>query len=169
MFFVERRGGGHAEHVVPSPSNWHTPRHMYFQTNMLASLPAALANDGKADTLLTLNVADDVNAASTEIDHITLQIAISDGAGEVLSVDERLEEIGSKVEVRLNNILLDNPHTKTIDAPKVDAFKNWLIFSVAPRYLAVGANLVGVRLNQRLPAVFGRVQIEKLELHIRYR
>ena len=169
VFFVERRGGGHAEHVVPSPANWHTPRHMYFQTNMLASLPAALANDGKADTLLTLNVADDVNAASEEIDQITLRIAIFDEAGEALSVDERLEKIGLRVEVRMNNILLDTPRTETVETPKGDAFKNWLIFTVAPRYLAVGANLVGVRLSQRLPAIFGRVQIEKLELHIRYR
>ena len=169
VFFVERRGGGHAEYVVPSPANWHTPRHMYFQTNMLASLPATLANDGRADTLLTLNVADDVNAASEEIDQMTLRIAISDEAGEALSVDESLESLGSRVEVRLNNILLDIPHTETVETPMGDAFKNWLICTVAPRYLAVGANLVGVRLSEQLPPVFGRIQIEKLELHVCYR
>ena len=109
VFFVERRGGGHAEYVVPSPANWHTPRHMYFQTNMRAALPAALANDGGEDTLLTLNVGDDVNAASEEIDQITLRIAISDEAGEALSLNERFEEIGSRVEVRLNNLLLNAP------------------------------------------------------------
>ena len=53
--------------------------------------------------------------------------------------------------------------------PKGDTFNNWLIFTVAPRYLAVGANLVGVRLSQQLPSLFGRTQIEKLELHVRYR
>ena len=169
VFFVERRGGGHAEYVVPSPANWHTPRHMYFQTNMLAALPAVLVDDGREDTLLTLNVGDDVNAASDEIDQITLRIAISDEAGEALSVEERLEKLGSGVEVRLNNILLDRPSTETVEAPKIDAFKNWLVFTVAPRYLALGANLVGVRLSQRLPTVFGRIQIEKLELPIRYR
>ena len=169
VFFVERRGGGHAEYVVPSPANWHTPRHMYFQTNMLAALPAALADDGGEDTLLTLNVADDVNAASEEIHHLTLRIAVSDEAGEAVSVEERLEAIGAGVEVRLNNILLDAPRTETVETPTGDAFKNWLIFTVAPRYLAVGANLVGVRLSQQLPAAFGRIQVEKLELHIRYR
>ena len=169
VFFVERRGGGHAEYVVPSPANWHTPRHMYFQTNMLASLPAALVDDGGEDTLLTLNVADDVNAVSEEIDQITLRIAVSDEAGEALSAEEKLENLGSGVEARLNNILLDIPRAETVDTPKVDAFKNWLIFTVPPRYLVVGANLVGVRLNQQLPAVFGRVQIEKLELHVRYK
>ena len=169
VFFVERRGGGHAEYVVPSPANWHTPRHMYFQTNMLATLPAALVDDGGEDTLLTLNVADDVNAASAAIDQITLRIAISDEAGETSSVDERLENLGSGIEVRLNNILLDTPRTETVDTPHVDAFKNWLIFTVPPRYLAVGANLVGVRLNQQLPSIFGRIGIEKLELHVRYR
>ena len=169
VFFVERRGGGHAEYVVPSPANWHTPRHMYFQTNMLAALPAALADDGGEDTLLTLNVADDVKAVSKEIDQITLRIAVSDEAGEAVSVDERLEALGLGVEVRLNNILLDAPRAETLDTSKVDAFKNWLIFTVAPRYLAVGANLVGVRLSQQLPVVFGHIQIEKLELHVRYK
>ncbi len=168
VFFVERRGGGHAEYVVPSPANWHTPRHMYFQTNMLASLPATLVDDGREDTLLTLNVADDVNAASVEIDQITLQIAVSDAAGEVLSLDERLEMLGSKVAVRLNNIPLDAPRTETVETSN-EAFKNWLIFTVKPGYLAVGANLVGVGLSQQLPAVFGHIQIEKLELHVRYR
>ena len=89
--------------------------------------------------------------------------------GEALSVDERLEELGSRVEVRLNNILLDTPRAETTEPAKGDAFKNWLVFTVAPRYLAVGANLVGVRLSQQLPVAFGRIQIEKLELHVRYR
>lgn len=169
VFFVERRGGGHAEYVVPSPANWNTPRHMYFQTNMLAALPAGLAEDGKQDTLLTLNVADDVSAALEEIDQITLRIAVSDEAGEAPSVGDRLEEIGSRVEARLNNILLDAPHTEAVETPEGDAFKNWLIFAVAPCYLAVGANLVGVRLSQQLPSLFGRIQIEKLELHVRYK
>ena len=128
VFFVERRGGGHAEYVVPSPANWNTPRHMYFQTNMLASLPAALEGDGKEDTLFILNVADDVNAASEEINQITLRIAISDESGKALSVDERLEMLGSRVEVRLNNILLDAPHPEAVETPEGDAFKNWLIF-----------------------------------------
>ena len=169
VFFVERRGGGHAEYVVPAPADWRTPRHMYFQTNMLAALPAALADDGQEDTLLTLNVADDVNAVSEEIDQMTLRMAISDEAGEALSADERLENLGLGVEVRLNNILLDTPRAETVENPKGDVFKNWLIFTVAPRYLAVGANLVGVRLSQQRPAIFGRIQIEKLEIHIRYR
>ena len=169
VFFVERRGGGHAEYVVPSPANWRTPRHMYFQTNMLATLPAALVPDGTEDTLLTLNVADDMNAASEEIDQITLRIAISDEAAEALSAEEKLEEFASRGEVRLNNILLDTPRTETVEIPKGEAFKNWLIFTVQPSYLAVGANLVGVRLSQQPPAAFGRIQIEKLELHVRYK
>ena len=169
VFFVERRGGGHAEQVVPSPANWRTPRHMYFQTNMLAALPAGLAEDGGEDTLLTLNVADDVNVVSATVDQITLRIAISDEAGEALAVDERLVKLGSGIEVRLNNILLDTPRVETVETPKGDTFKNWLIFTVASRYLAVGANLVGVRLNRQLPTVFGHIQIEKLELHIRYK
>ncbi|MCZ6679917.1 MAG: family 10 glycosylhydrolase [Candidatus Poribacteria bacterium] len=169
VFFVERRGGGHGESVVPSPENWWTPRHMYFQTNMLAPLPTALADDGRADSLFTLNVADDVNVAAETIHQITLHLAISDSTAEALSVSNRLREIGTQIEVRINNLRLGDARTETVDALKVDSFKDWLIFTVPRRYLAVGANLVGVRLNQRPPSVVGPIQIEKLELHVRYR
>jgi hypothetical protein len=173
VFFVERRGGGHGESVVPSPDNWHTPRHMYFQTNMLASLPAALAEDGRADTLLTLNVADDVNPET--IDHITLRLAISDGTAEGLSVGEKLEKIGRGIEVRINNILLGvaRPETVADSVPRKDTtsdpFKDWLVFAVPPRYLALDANLVGVRLSERTPKALGQITVEKLELHVHYR
>ena len=49
VFLIQRRGGGHGTTVVPNPEDWTTPRLMYFNTNMFASLPAALDNDGKAD------------------------------------------------------------------------------------------------------------------------
>ena len=47
--------------MVPAPANWRTPRHMHFQTNMRAPLPAAMADDGKTDALLILDVADAID------------------------------------------------------------------------------------------------------------
>ena len=61
VFFVERRTGMHGKQITGDPENWTTPRHMFFLTCMLAPLPVPLANDGRADTLLTLKVTDDVN------------------------------------------------------------------------------------------------------------
>ena len=70
---MQRRGG---EQGSP-PSDFMTPRWECFCTNLLASLPVVLANDGQADTLLTLAVADDVNTAKDKIKEITLRILLS--------------------------------------------------------------------------------------------
>ncbi|MFM8224193.1 MAG: hypothetical protein ACKOJF_35275, partial [Planctomycetaceae bacterium] len=67
VFHVQRRGG---EQGSP-PSDFITPRWGYFCTNLFAPLPVVLANDGQADTLLTLAVADDLNAAKDRIKEIT--------------------------------------------------------------------------------------------------
>lgn len=186
IFFVQRRGGGHLG-IVPHLGDWHTARDMYFFGNMIAPLPAVLANDGKADTLLTLKVADDVNAAAERIEEITLRLVISDPAAEGLPDSEKIEMFAEEffggwfpgwpisampspkqrpvrgieklIEVRINNILLGSA--------RVD--KGWLVFSVQPRCLAVGDNLVGVRVPQRPPDVRDQIRIEKLELHVNYR
>ena len=58
VFVAQRRGGGHGPFVVPNPEDWSTPRWMYFNTNMLAPLPADLDPDGRADTLLHVYVGE---------------------------------------------------------------------------------------------------------------
>ena len=151
VFYVQRRGGGHGAEWVPSPDNWHTPRHAYFLTNMFAPLPAPLTNDGRTDTLLTLKVADDVSAASGRIETLTLRL--------LLAKLEPQKLTASLVEVRINNLLL----TGAI----VDG--EWLVFPVDPLSLAVGDNLVGVRVTERPPGVRREVTVEKLELHVKYR
>ena len=179
VFFVERRGGGHHESVVPTPEAWSTPRQMYFNTNMFAPLPAALANDGRSDTLLSLYVADDVGAVADSIREITLQIVLSDSSAEDLPDSGRFDRVlvadfahstpyqnsplakGSErlIETRINNIPLGPAAVK----------EGWLIFPVDPRQLAAGDNLVGVRVTSRPPSTRGEIVIEKLELHVRYR
>ena len=155
IFFVERRGGGHGEAVVPAPAKWHTPRHMYFQTNMRAPLPIAMPDDGKTDVLLVLDVADAIDADA--IDHLTLRIAISTALP--------LNEL--PIRIRINNIPLDTGRAETITT--ADAFQDWLVFAVPPQTLALGANLVGVGLDPLAPDFDGPSQIEKLELHVRYK
>jgi len=176
VFYVQRRGGGHGPNVVPNPDDWSTPRHMYFNTNMFAPLPATLANDGKTDTLFTLTAADDVNATADKIEEITFRMLLSDSTTKDLLQTERLEQaviegfmnhknippaigIEEFIEVRVNNILL---------APaKVEG--GWLVFTVQPQQLTVGDNLVGVKVTKRPPDVRDKIIIEKLELHINYR
>ena len=177
VFFVQRRGGGHST-MVPNTYDWHTPRHMYFLTNMFAPLPTALANDGKVDTLLTLKITDDVNAAADRIKEITLRLAITDPAAKHLPGADRLERpkedlpssfgiqdmppakgIETKIEVRINNLLLGPAHVE----------RGWLVFPAKAQQLAVGDNLVGVRVTERPSDVQEETVIEKLELHIKYR
>ncbi len=158
IFLVERRGGGHGRDFVPAPDDWYTPRHSYFQTNMRAQLPAELGAGGSPDTLLALDVADDLNSAADSLDSLTLNLALTadppEAAGDL------------RVEVRINNLLLEAPVRETGIATRLNAaFGHWLVFAVPPRYLAAGANLVGVCRTDRTAAA---VRVEKLELHVRY-
>ena len=179
IFYVQRRGGGHGPTVLPNPEDWHTPRHMYFNTNMFAPLPATLANDDGTDTLLTLNVADDFTTGKTRVKSIMLLLLLSDPAAEGLPAIQRLQPVTvatkghpdtfqntpavkgveDQIEVRINNIRL---RSMCVDA-------GWLVFPVAPEQLAIGSNLVGVSVTGRPSDLRVEIIIEKLELHVKYR
>ena len=180
-FVVQRRGGGHGPTVIPNPQDWSTPRWMYFNTNMLAPLPARLANDGKADTLLTVSVADDLDAEREHLEGLSLRLLLSDPSAKALPKGKRLQEvtvatighpdggllnippakgIENLVEARLNNALLGKPISDG----------GWLVFDrLPPDLFAVGPNLVGLRLIQPRPKTAESILIEKLEVEVRYR
>lgn len=178
IFVVQRRGGGHGTTVIPNPEDWSTPRFMYFNTNMFGQLPAPLDNNGVVDTLLTIAVADDVTAEANHIDQITLRLLLSDPEAENLPDDQRLQPatvatighpgtlqnvpaakgIEEQIEVRINNILLGTP----------TVLEGWLVFAVQPKFLAVGNNLVGLRVTERSTDAQGQILIEKLEVHLEY-
>jgi len=143
-FILQRRGGGHGPTVIPNPENWSTPRYWYNNSNMLAQLPAILDNEGRADTLLFLDVADDLDAHAEHLDALELCLLLSDPAAEALPAVERLERavirpakspggvlwneppvrgIEERIEVRVNNILLDQPTEEG----------GWLVVTSIPR------------------------------------
>ncbi len=176
VFVVQRRGGGHGPSVVPNPEDWSTPRWMYFNTNMFAPLPAELDPDGRADTHLHVYVGEQV-PPDTEV---TVRLLLSDDSAANLPDGERLRRvvvatighedsrlensppalgIEEHVELRLNNALLD---TSSVD-------DGWLVFEAFPVQLAVGENLLAVRLTYDDPEARGEVQIEKLEIHVNRR
>ncbi len=180
-FVVQRRGGGHGPTVIPNPQDWTTPRWMYFNTNMLAPLPAPLANDGKADSLLTVSVADDLAAEREHLEGLSLRLLLSDSSAEGLPQEKRLQEvtvatighpdsrlanipaargIENLIEARLNNAHLGKPSSKG----------GWLVFDrLSPDLFAPGSNLVGLRLTQPRPKAAEPILIEKLEVEVRYR
>ena len=106
-------------------------------------------------------------------------LLLSDPEAENLSDDQRLQPvtvatighpdtlqntpaakgIEDQIEVRINNIRLG---TATVE-------EGWLVFAVQPKFLAVGDNLVGVRVTERPANVQHQILIEKLEVHLEYR
>ena len=180
VFVVERRGGGHGPTVIPNPEDWSTPWHWYGNSNMLAQLPVPLANDGKADTLITLFVGDDLGAETEHIRSVTLRMLLNDPATQEMPAEQKIERavirearptallhnsppvrgIEERIEVRLNNAPLGKPCVEG----------GWLVFDdVRPELFAVGDNLVGVRLTERVPESSDTVLLEKLEVHVAYR
>jgi len=187
-FVVNRRGGGHGAAVIPYPEDWSTPRLSYSNSNMFGQLPAALANDGKADTLVRLFVGDDVNGEADRVSDVILRVLLNDpGTGDLpdgeklaramireLTVPKRdggpgpdnlynrppVKGIEAQVEVRINNILLDKPIVE----------EGWLVFRhVGPEILALGENLLGLRVMDRAADVAGELLVEKIELDVTYR
>ncbi len=144
MFVVQRRGGGHSPILTPYPNDWSTPRLAYANTNMLGHLPVSLDNAAKADNLLIVYVADDVNAASDRLQSVKLRVALSKPA---------------KIETRLNGALLASP--------KMEG--EWSEFPTQPRNFSVGENLVSIRFTQPRPNAEDDVLIEKVEVHVAYR
>ena len=147
-----------------------------------------LDNDGKLDSLLTIAVADDVATEADRLDQITLRLLLSDPEAENLPENQRLQSvtvatighpgtlqntpaakgIEDQIEVRINNILLGTPIVE----------EGWLVFTIQPKFLAVGDNLVGVRVTgcgRGIPAPMRssdlqhQILIEKLEIHLAYR
>ena len=68
------------------------------------------------------------------------------------------KDIGNRIELRLNNALLDRP---TLD-------QGWLMFAAQPSQFAVGSNLVGLRVPERPPEAREEISVEKLEVRVRY-
>ena len=176
-FVLQRRGGGHGPTVVPNPEQWDTPRWMYYLTNMQAPLPAQLASDGRADTLLIVYVADDAVGQSNSVGCVQVRLLLSDPHAANAPAERRLpsEVVASQahhlvttpllattsnaVEVRVNNGLLSGPATEG----------GWLVFRARPAQLAQGRNLVGVRCSAPRSAAAPTIVVEKLEVWVRYR
>ncbi|MFN0053725.1 MAG: hypothetical protein ACKV0T_16210 [Planctomycetales bacterium] len=178
-FIVQRRGDNLGPQAWPKPTAWETPRHMSFGANMLAQLPASLSSAEQGDTLLVLAFADDVADRASQVKEITLRIVVSDFKAEALTAEQRIQPtvvgnytrpkpdagamnkppargIEAKIECRLNNLLL----------PVATVEQGWLVFRVDQRQLAIGNNLVGLRLIK--PDTDVQIVIERVELHIKY-
>ena len=107
---------------------------------------------------------------------LRLHLLLSDPEATDLADDERLQAvrvaprrfldhmppakgIEKSIEVRLNNLSLGEG--------RIEA--GWIVFDVKPVQLALGENLVGIRVKSRPKDARQPLIVEKLELHMRYR
>ena len=177
IFIVERRSGSHGPEVSGDPYDWHTPRHMFFMTYMLAPLPAMADPKGKADTLLKMMVTDDVNENPERLEELTLRLLLSDVAAKSLPDHRKLERsflwtytghpaknepplkgVETRIEVRVNNAPLTGA--------RVDGA--WLVFDVKPAQVAHGENLIGIRVASHPEGHLQSIRLEKVELSVDY-
>ncbi len=178
-FVVGRRAGGHPW-IFGYPEQRQTQTSMYHNSNMVAQLPARLGNHASGTTFVHLNIGDDVNADASHVDAIRLRVLLSDPFNKDLPAEQCIEpaiarptvysgdehvtvpitkQLVKRVELRLNNIHLGQAAVE----------KGWLTFSVKPEQLAVGENLVRVRLRGADNDTDEPITIEKLELKVSYR
>ena len=185
-FVVQRRGGGHGPSVIPDPHEWTTPTLFYFNTNLMAPLPAPLDNAGRTATLLTLYVGDDVPGVSDRVSLLRLRLLLNDPetadapeAEKIAPVQVRgrivPERVGGpgpapirtspprrgvedRIRVRLNNLPLGPGKVRS----------GWLEYPVRPSQLARGENLVDVRVTGRPTGCVSPILVEKLELDVKY-
>ena len=176
-FVLQRRGGGHGPTVVPNPEDWDTPRWMYYLTNMQAALPAELARDGRADTLLTVYIADDLAARPHLVERVELRLLLSDPREAGAPGDARLPS--EVVASQAHHLVTSPPLISTADAVEVRVNNGllrdggrqggWLLFEARPTQLAVGRNLIGVRCGATRSVADPAMVVEKLEVWVRYR
>lgn len=174
-FVVQRRAGGHPW-FFGLPEQGKTQVQMYHNSNMLAALPAKLGIHANNMTIIRMYAGDDVNNnehvksiklrlllsdiyADTEADSETIEAGLIrqspyKGGSDLYTTPLKKKDL-SNMEIRLNNIIL----------PLENIYMGWLVFSVNPEQLALGTNLVGVRLLSNEPS---QISIEKMELDVEY-
>ena len=194
-FVIQRRGGGHGPEVVADPEDWYTPRHNYANTNMLAQLPIPLSADDKVDTLLKINIGDDVNTHYEKVDKVQVKVLLHDFNKEYLKIPRMSlapKETKNQIQPAIirefliplrpgkdnETVLYNNPVSKDTDKylqmrinniltplPRINS--GWFVFDVSPKHFALGENLIGLRLTNKNSKQ--NIMIEKLEVHISYK
>ena len=194
-FVIQRRGGGHGQELIAYPEDWETPRYWYANTNMLAQLPIPLSADDKVDTLLKINIGDDVNTHYEKVNKVQVKVLLHDCNKEYLKIprmslptketENQIQRVmirefvipfrpGKENEIALYN----NPVSKDTDKhlqmrinnilspiPRINS--GWFVFDVPPKHFALGENLIGLCLTNKKSNQ--NIMVEKLEIHISYK
>ena len=162
---------------------------------MLAQLPIPLSADDKVDTLLKINIGDDVNTHYEKVNKVQVKVLLHDCNKEYLKIprmslptketENQIQRVmirefvipfrpGKENEIALYN----NPVSKDTDKhlqmrinnilspiPRINS--GWFIFDVSPKHFALGENLIGLCLTNKKSNQ--NIMVEKLEVHISYK
>ena len=174
IFVVQRRGGGHGPTVIPNPEDWSTPRYAYANTNLLAQLPATVANDGRTDTLLRIYLGGD----SKRVKSALLRLLLSEPGVAGLAEEQRLARVEVATIGHLDGRLINEPAAKGVETlirvrlnniplaePTVE--QGWLIFALGPELVAVGEHLIGIGVVGRADSE-AELVVEKAEIAVKY-
>ena len=119
---------------------------MYQNLNVEAPLPAVLQGPAGTPFVRSIYIGDDVAGNRDRVAHCELRLLLSGATDKPLNL-------------KFNGISLVDP---------VRQENGWQTFKLSPRCFAVGPNLVSAYLSHP-PATGEKVQIEKLEISLRYR
>lgn len=142
-FFTPRRGGG----------GWYdTAEYFYANTSAFAQLPKELSNNPSDEAYVFVQVGDDVNALASDIEQLELRVLLTDAAKNPAPVVDQLR-------LRINGVIMDPPRVSD----------GWLVYKLKPVYLALGSNVVALKLNGRDPQAKERISVEKMAIDVRYK
>ena len=120
-----------------------------------------------------------MNEQEKNIQSMILSVLLSDEAAEGMPAERRIYEelvrigfdgkrdfavppmkgIEDGLRVRMNGVILERP----------TALKGWLVYRLKPAQLALGRNVVGLKVKGRSAESHDDISIEKLEISVTYR
>ena len=106
-------------------------------------MPVALANDGKADALISLYVSDDLNAAADSVEGISLQLLLNDPGAAGLPDGERLESVLVRKHVVPPRVGGPGPMPLWIQPPEKGIEKDVEVRTTTSRWARAGRKGVG--------------------------
>lgn len=164
IFAVERRGG------YPYSEG-------YMNQNLTSPLPAMLAYDGRP-TSLRMRICDDLAPAESSIEGITLQVVVFDAKpGDLVTatVNGVALDTGTKYDFNWKDSQIFSPQPQPISGyiviPPVNPNQKLLriTFNVPPKICRLCENSVELCSAARAPHLLAPLQIEKVEMHVRYK
>ena len=175
VFATQRRGGG----------GWsECAEYFYKNSSAFAQLPkvlstASIDEDGQpTETYIAIAVGDDVHGQADAVERVQLRVLLSDAAAAGTPWKDRIHPepvticthssrncaeppvraIQHDLRARVNGVVLGEPALQ----------EGWLVYDVKPVQLALGRNVVALKLQDGHRTWGDQITVEKLEIEVKY-